>query len=141
MDNALLNKSRKCNITLFTISTYELTQNMGIYRPRAIGNIIYTFRKPLFNTMTMGNLGFRCAYSVPMADPNTLKKKPKEAEQQSAKEAKPVTTPRPPRRHFRNETWEYKVRKVLEDVIAGDRDTANSVLEGLSGKKKKRDEL
>ena len=52
----------------------------------------------------------------------------------------PQASPRGPRKHFRNETWEYKVKKVLEEVIAGDRNSAESVREGLQRKKKK-DEL
>ena len=97
--------------------------------------------------MYIENLGFRCAQSLAMRKPKDTKPSPTPATKapDAAKDVVtanvPPTTTRAPRRHKRSETWEYKVQKVLEEVVAGNLESADHVLHGLRDRRAPKDEL
>ena len=96
----------------------------------------------------MENLGFRCA-----ADVKRVKKKPEVQlpldvdaamlvkTEDDVTTKKPEAPKRAPRKHFYNETWAYKVKQVLSEVVSGDIKDAENVLHRLRGKGAKKDEL
>ena len=99
----------------------------------------------------MENIGFRCASTVKRIDRASVEQSRTRRRRGDAAAAAPspaaaTDSERPPRRaprrHYYNETWEYKVKKILHDVMTGDVDSADSVLKGLKNRDKKaKDEL
>ena len=102
--------------------------------------------------MTIQNLGFRCAADVKRVkkkpevvtlppDADAILKKKREDAQKEAAPLQPEAPKRVPRKHFYNETWEYKIKQVLEDVAGGDIKDSGNVLKRLKGDRGKKDEL
>ena len=95
----------------------------------------------------MENIGFRCASTVKRIDRTSLEQSRARRRRDDAAAAAPSPAAdrpprRAPRRHYYNETWEYKVKKILHDVMTGDVNSADSVLKGLKNRDKKpKDEL
>ena len=99
-----------CKILHVNSSSWKITQILLTNIKMAGCNISIIFRLALRPNYTAGNVGFRCAKSVPIVKPT--------------EKVQPPTTPRPPKHHRYEDTWAYKVQQVVKDVFDNIKDSA-----------------
>ena len=80
---------------------------------------------------TSENVGFRCAQTIKI---DTRRRK------------LTTTTPKPqppkkrePKTHRKKDTWAFKMKAMLEDIMEGGKETAQSVMDKLKGMRRKKE--
>ena len=90
-------------------------------------------RKPVQLDFSIENIGFRCAKTIKI----NMRKKTTTT---TTTVAPPRKVKRAPKIHRVKDTWTYKMKQMLEDIISGGKESAQEVMEKLK-QMKKRDEL